>query len=183
MKYKMGSVDFLIFKNFIDEKTANSLNKWCFENYQKNFFQDAHMGLPQTRYTTRYTTDWNSFSFPQEAYEIQNKIVNELELSEFYMPNFKDGIVCGIGFDQGDIFEHTDPIYYENTVTLHCNILSQKSHIGGNTYINDILAPVEERDLLCFKVSHDRHRVDTIEGGKQRVLWVFGFCIPENQIL
>jgi hypothetical protein len=182
MKYNLKNTDFLILKNFIDRNTANSLNNWCMNNYKKSFFTDANMGTKDTRYTTRFTKDWESFSFPDECYVIKNKIINELELLNFKMPNFKDGIVCGIGFDGGDIYEHVDPTYYEKTITLHCNILSRKSNAGGNIYINDVFVPVKERDLLCFKVSRDKHRVDKIQGDRERILWVFGFCIPENEL-
>lgn len=173
---------FMIVEKFIDKQTSNSLNRWCLSNYQNDFFVDAKMGMLNTRLTTRFG-DQSKFSFPEEAYSIQKKIIEELNIKRFSFPSFKDGIVCGVGFDGGDIYPHKDPLYYPNTQTIHCNILTQKSEIGGDIHIDGELVKVQEGDLICFNVARNEHSVDTIRGERERILWVFGFCIPDDEIL
>ena len=96
--------------------------------------------------------------------------------------SFYDGIVNGIGFSPGLIEEHIDPIYYEGTNTLHCNVITQNCISGGVTIIEDAPFPVEEGDLLMYVVSKHQHRVTNIEGDRKRILWVFGFCIDDDKL-
>lgn len=168
-----------VVNNFIDEQEMNSLNKWCLANYQKPFFKDANMGKPGTRMTTRFSFQEDGLRFPEEAYKIKKKIIKTLGIENYRQPGFYDGIVCGIGFNEGSIFSHRDPVWHPGTYTFHCNIISNKPQSGGNTYVNDKLIPVNEGDLLCFDVSGQDHMVDEISGEIPRILWVFGFSLPE----
>ena len=166
----------LIVKNFIDEYTVTQLNKWTLENYNNSFFKDANMGSPGTRLTTRYSQD---FLFPDIAYIIKEKISNLLQL-DYRVPSYKDGIVNGIGFIGGSIREHKDPIWYPDTFTLHCNIISQKPISGGVTFINGTSFETQPGDLLLYPVSELYHSVDTIQGNIPRILWVFGYSIDNE---
>ena len=171
-----------ILKNFVVDE-IDALNKWCLENYTKSFFKDGNMGKPGTRLTTRNAFKKDGLvSFPKEAYIIKQKIINALNITEYKEPGFHHGIVCGIGFDDGDIYSHRDPTWHSNTYTFHCNLLSNKSIEGGNTYINNKIFSVDVGDLLCYDVSNQQHRVDTIIGDSPRILWVFGFSLPNSVI-
>jgi hypothetical protein len=168
----------IIIRNFITDEMKLELNNWCLENYKNTkIFKDADMGKKDTRLTTRYTTD-DTLIFPNVAYDIRNKIIKELNITKSFIPNFKDGIVCGIGFDSGDIFPHKDPVWFPHTYTLHCNIISQKPKSGGITFIKGLEYETNENDLLCYPVSELPHSVNEIHGDIPRILWVFGFSIP-----
>jgi hypothetical protein len=136
------------------------------------------MGDPGTRLTTRYSTVKEGLSFPDAAYRIKSRIIDKLNIQNHKEPSFFDGIVCGIGFEGGDIFSHKDPIWHKDTYTFHCNVLTSKPEQGGNTFVRNKMIPVEEGDLLCFDVSGQKHKVDKIIGEKPRILWVFGFSLP-----
>jgi hypothetical protein len=166
-----------IIKNFASEDEIEQLNLWTINNYKKHFFLDANMGIPGTRLSTRYFNDCSQLNFPKETFSIKQRIINVLDLKNFKMPGFCHGIVNGIGFNDGDIYEHTDPVWHENTYTLHCNIISQKPEVGGVTYIEGEKYETDPRDLLVYPVSEKKHNVDTIRGETPRILWVFGFCI------
>ena len=168
-----------VIKDFVKEELQN-LNSWCLNNYKKSFFKDANMGKPGTRMTTRFSSTSEGLNFPSEAYKIKSKIINRLNLVNYKQPSFHDGIVCGIGFNGGSIYPHIDPVWHKNTYTFHCNLLSNKPLLGGETYINSQLFPVECGDLLCFDVSSQEHMVSEIYGDEPRILWVFGFSIPTN---
>jgi len=163
----------IILKNFIDKYTVEQLNKWTIDNYTKEFFRDANMGKPGTRLTTRYS---HNFEFPDIAYKVKDKIISTLGI-KFLEPAYKDGIVSGIGFEGGSIFEHIDPTWHPNTYTMHCNIISQKSIDGGITYIERIPYETDPTDLLLYPVSTLSHYVDEIKGNIPRILWVFGFSV------
>jgi hypothetical protein len=167
-----------IIRNFITEVERDELNKWCLDNYKNpKLFRDANMGKKNTRLTTRYSHK-NDLIFPDISYKIRNRIITRLEITNSLVPDFKDGIVCGIGFNSGDIYKHTDPIWYPDTFTLHCNIISQKPKSGGITIIDEIEYETNETDLLCYPVSELPHSVNEIQGDTERILWVFGFSIP-----
>ena len=171
-----------IIPNFITEEERDELNKWCLDNYQNSkLFQDSDNGPKNTRLTTRYTHR-DDLMFPDVSYKIRNRIINHLEIKDSLLPGFADGIVCGIGFNSGDIYKHTDPVWYPNTITLHCNIISQKPKSGGITIIDDVEYETNETDLLCYPVSELPHSVSIIQGDTERILWVFGFCVPLPQI-
>jgi len=165
-----------VIKNFIDEYTIEQLNKWTMGNYTNEFFKDANMGIPGTRLTTRYS---HNFEFPHIAYKIKEKIISTLGI-KFQEPDYKDGMVNGIGFEGGSIFEHIDPVWYPDTYTVHCNIISQKSTSGGITYIEGVPYETDPADLLIYPVSSLSHYVDEIKGSIPRILWVFGFSVNDE---
>ncbi len=172
-----------VIKDFVN-KELDALNTWALDNYTKPFFKDSNMGIPGTGFTTRYNSEKDEIiKFPKEAYEIKEKIVKALDIKSYKNP-FRlqnNEIVCNIAFNDAEIRKHKDPIWYPETYTFHCNILSSKSEQGGNTYINDELFSVNAGDLLCYDVSNKEHVVDKVIGDSPRILWIFGFCLPDPQ--
>jgi len=182
-----------VIKKFADNTEIGILNWWSLSNFKENPHQyhdpnmDSHH--PRSRFTTRlkqhqnYTNTDVKIDYPLVSYMIQDRIIKELKLDEFkFPPPFYNGIVNGIGFGKGLIEEHIDPIYYENTCTMHCNIITKKSDSGGITVIDGIEYDVDPGDLLCYPVSEVKHRVTLTRGLTNRILWVFGFCISRNKM-
>lgn len=181
-----------VIKNFVSGQELNDLNSWTLENFKTNpqWYHDACMDdfREETRFTTRLYNDidhkeQNIFiDYPKQVYDIKKRIINFFRLEDYKQPpSFVDGIVNGIGFEGGSISEHTDPEYYVNTSTLHCNVISQKAISGGVTIIENVEYDVDEGDLLCYIVSKQKHRVTQTVGSKNRILWVFGFCIDDKK--
>ena len=175
-----------ILKNFISIDEVNILNSWCLENYTKKFFKDPHMDLryPRTRLTTRGSGLENyNIHYPKESYNVQDRLIKTLNLKNpLFPPPFYNGIVNGIGFENGSIFSHQDPVYYKNTFTLHCNFITKKSFGGGVTIINGREYDIDQTDALIFIVSHQKHEVTKITGNKPRILWCYGFCISQEEM-
>jgi hypothetical protein len=178
-------------RKFCSEYEKKILNNWTLSHYEDPYFQDANMDLENTgtRLTTRFSDEHeiSKFShmvkYPNEAYDVKSRIIDYFKLQNYPHPQtFKNGIVNGIGFSGGSICDHIDPIYYENTHTLHCNIVTQNSEIGGVTIIEEIEHKVNDCDLLYYIVSKHNHKVTKIEGSKHRILWVFGFCIDNYKL-
>jgi hypothetical protein len=135
------------------------------------------MGLKDTRFTTRYYKDCNKLSFPVEALDLRVKIADFLNIKNYNDPPYCNGIVCGIGYSGGDIYEHIDPAYYDGTYTLHCNAITQAAEDGGITVIDGVFYPTKPKDILVYPVSKVMHKVTAIKGYTPRILWVFGYCI------
>jgi len=172
----------LKFSDFISLNEAQELSNWTLQNKNKEFFKDAEMG--GKRITTRFSTDMN-FEYPKIVKDIRNKIINLLDLHEQeenkIYPPFKDGAVASCAFESDTCFEHIDPVWHKGFHTMHCNIITQAPKNGGNLILNGVLEQMRERELNCYLVSKLPHGTDLVEGSKERLMWVFGFCIQEDK--
>lgn len=180
-----------IVKNFLFDDEIIKLNQWTLDNWRNSYFKDAHMDAlhPGSRFTTRMSNDLVAkdtdvvINYPKECYNIRNRIKNFFNLHTYdHPPSFYNGIVNGIGFSPGLIEDHIDPVYIQGTNTLHCNVITQNSKSGGITIIEGVEYPVSEGDLLMYVVSKHNHRVTEIEGDRERILWVFGFCVDDCKL-
>jgi len=182
-----------IIHNFITDEERKSLNKWTLNNYKSSCFMNPRMNndTKQTRFTTRHAHyRENNFKdykvkYPEESYSIQKRLFKYFNLdyrSIIPWPHFTDGIVTTIAFPPGSCFSHVDPIYYKDTYTLHCNIITQMPQKGGITTIENESYEVSENDVLMYITSHLNHEVNEIIGEKPRILWVFGFCLNKEEM-
>jgi len=169
-------------ENFISKKDSKILSKWILDNSHKSFFKSANMG--GNRKTTRYSTDEN-FLYPKEVLDIRKKIIDKLNLQENEIKNiyppFKDGIVASYAEDNDTCYEHTDPVWVEGYETLHCNIITQAPDQGGEVVINKNKYIMKENELFCYRVSKSSHKVLEVKSKKPRLMWIFGFCVNEEQ--
>lgn len=169
-------------KNFISKESSKILSDWILNNSDKSFFKDANMR--GNRKTTRYSTSEN-FSYPNEALEIRKKIINKFNLYEnekhALYPPFKNGILASFAENNDTCYLHKDPIWIKNYETLHCNIITQAPEEGGELVINEEKYTMKENELFCYRVSKNNHEVLKIKSKKPRLMWIFGFCVNEQQ--
>lgn len=167
--------------NFITPDEAKILTAWTLQNHNEAYFLDANMG--GTRKTTRYSPEYD-FQYPEIALKIRQRIVDLLcaqDLEEHCVrPPFKDGIVASYAPPGDSCFEHVDPVWFDGMHTLHCNVLSQAPEAGGIVYVEGTPYEMQERELFCYRVSRDKHGVTEILGNKARCMWVFGFCVLDD---
>jgi len=168
--------------NFISLKEATILTDWVLINQDEDFFRYADMG--GIRKTTRFSTD-KHFDYPKESLEIRKQIISKFNLEENekknLYPPFKNGIVASCAYDTDTCYEHVDPEWHEGLDTLHCNIITQSPDEGGEVIVGGRKHHMVERELFCYRVSKIEHEVLKINTKKPRVMWVFGFCISEEQ--
>lgn len=180
-----------IIKDFLSEEEVNDLNVWALNNYRGPFFvppTDMDSGYAKyrpTRLTTRGFGLTNApLEYPEVAYQIQKRIKNLFEIEDYlYPPPYFNGIVCGVCLRGGYIDTHIDPIFYDDTETVHCIFKTQKPDSGGNTIIENLeFDKINDRDMLIAVVSKQKHGASRIVGNKPRVLWYFGFCLNDEKI-
>jgi hypothetical protein len=168
--------NYKIFKNFLTERQCDILSEWILENKDKSFFKDANMkGI---RLTTRYS-NVNDFIFPKESYKIKEKIINKLKIKKFNLPSFKDGMIASYAASGDTCYNHKDPVWKENTITLHCNI-KLSNNLGGNPVIENEKINLKKGDMWIYPVSNVIHGSDLITGKIPRTTWIFGFCIKQE---
>lgn len=177
-----------VVKNFINDEEVKILSDWTLSHYKKPYFVDPRMNNDevQTRFTTRHAygrnKEYQNFKvdYPKEVFDIQNRLLEYLNLSKdsiIPFPSFTNGIVTTIAFPPGSCCKHTDPIYYPNTYTLHCNFCTQNPENGGTTLIEEKEYSFEYKDMIMYITSHLEHEVTEISGNTPRILWVYGFSI------
>jgi hypothetical protein len=182
-----------IVKNFISDSEIYKLNQWTFNNYRKPYFMNPRMNNDsiQTRFTTRHSygrcEEYSEYKvqYPKEVYDIQKRLIKYLKIKKNTIapwPSFTDGICTTIAFSPGSCCKHTDPIYFHNTYTLHCNFVTQNPEYGGITYIEDTPYKFEKNDMIMYVTSHLEHEVTEIYGNIPRILWVYGFCISITEM-
>lgn len=180
-------------KNFITDEEIDKLNEWTLDNYTQPYFINPQMNEDkfQTRFTTRHSycrsKEYQNYKvkYPKESYNIQKRIFNHLKLEENDIapwPSFTDGICTTIAFSPGSCCKHIDPIYSDNTYTLHCNFVTQNPKSGGITYINNNPYLFEKNDMFMYITSHLDHEVTEISGNIPRILWVYGFSISPQKM-
>ena len=166
--------NYRIYNNFISIEECNYLSNWIIENKNNAFFKDANMN--GKRLTTRYS---DNFYFPKLAYQIQNRVIKKLNLKDYYLSNFKDGMIASYAEPGDTCYIHRDPVWIENTITLHCNI-KLSSNEGGNPIIEGEKINLKKGDMWVYPVSNVDHGSDIVLGDIPRTMWVFGFSINKN---
>ena len=177
-----------IVKNFITNEEIKVLNQWTLDNYKEPYFINPGMNKDnvQTRFTTRHayarSEEYQDYKvkYPKEIYDIQKRLIDYLNVKNNSIapwPSFTDGVVTTIAFPPGSCCKHIDPVYYENTYTLHCNFVTQNPENGGITYVENVPYLFGEKDMVMYITSHLEHEVTEISGNTPRILWVYGFCI------
>lgn len=158
------------------------MSNWILKNKDSSFFKDANMG--GIRKTTRYS-DHKDFEYPDIIKQIRAKIVSFLNLNNSeslgLIPPFKNGVVASCAFPGDTCYSHVDPIWVEDHHTLHCNVLTQEPESGGHLILDGQTKIMKERELVCYLVSKNSHETTKILGNKLRLMWVFGFCVTQQQ--
>lgn len=175
-------MNLLRFSNFISREEAREMSSWVLSNKENNFFTNANMG--GVRLTTRFSSH-DSFEYPSIVLSIRKRILNLLDLHEEesfnIKPPFKNGIVASCAFPGDTCYEHVDPIWHQGFNTLHCNVVTQSPDNGGQLILNGVVEPMQELELCCYLVSKVPHSTTLIGGAKERIMWVFGFCVDDNK--
>ena len=159
--------------NFVSDEECAHLSSWIMENH--NRFVPANMG--GNRKTTRYLK--RGIEFPELAFVVRERVKQYLQLSDAVKPPFLNGMVASYANPGDTCYAHRDPVWYPGHHTLHCNIIVQKPESGGNVVIEGKEYDMPQGDMICYYVSDLRHGVTEVKGNKDRLMWIFAFCVKD----
>jgi hypothetical protein len=171
-----------IIKNFITEEVAEVLNTFTLSSINKGVFKDGvisrQFNPPGSQMVTRFSPE---IVFPNEAFNIQNKLKTLLSLSDTDLHTFAHhtSIVVNCSFAPARVIKHIDP--KQNGLSLlRCNILSSAPEAGGLLHVEDTPITQPELSVYFCLVSDYHHYVTPVEGDKPRILWQFGFNVDKE---
>lgn len=161
----------------ISKQELKVLSDFAKTNYASHTFKDANMR--GNRVTTRYT-DERLIRYPQEAYNIRERIQQALVSSE-PISKFPHGIVVSYAKIGDSCYSHKDPVWVEDKFTVHCNLLVSPAESGGDLYIEKEYCAMPVGTVICYPVSEVEHETTQIKGVSPRIVWIFGFTMkPED---
>lgn len=170
-------------KNFLTLEECSMLNAWVDEGVEKKWL-DVGISKGQSNYTKRFTSRLygDRFEYPQIVLDISNRIRKFCGVDSYGLigDHGRDGVVVSCTFDGGDVYAHRDPCSKEGLAALRCNVMTRKADVGGQLYVNGQCINIEVGDLHCYLASNYEHYVTTVEGGTNRVLWMFGAYVPQE---
>ena len=168
---------YLHLPKIIGEEKIKVLHDWITENKDSDNFRWA--GHPGTiRRTTRFS---ESVKYPQISREIKNEIAEKLNIISYKEPDYPDGMVATYGYPNDCCEMHMDPRWYQGHTTFHCIVLLSDIN-GGNPLIEDQKCEIQRGDGLFYAVSEIMHGSSVLLGKDPRLLWIFGFCIPDEDV-
>ena len=169
----VGANKICVIDGFASDAECAALANWTEQNFSQKFFRSV-CGRISTR------ADRGKIPFPQEAYVIQNRVIEALGLSGVRLAPFVDGMYAGCSRNMREYrYEpHRDPTYFPGTYTLHCNIVVTDSPGGAVAIQNNGVVEMQKGRLVAYPVSELTHEVLEAKSEAPRNLWVFGFCVP-----
>lgn len=169
----------LVKKHFITAEKCAQLNAWVDEGVENKWLDKGINRGSGWEYAKRLTTRnyGDRFEYPDIAYEVFQKITDDLDLYGFrksVVGGGRDGVVVSCTFPGGDVYKHTDPLE-NNMQVLRCNIMTRAAEVGGELFVDDQKIDVGVGDLHCYLASNIPHYVTEVQGNTPRVLWMFGY--------
>jgi hypothetical protein len=181
----------LIVRNFISQDECDALNSWVDSAIKEDQFVDGVTGdwdkkefsTTKKRLTNRMG---KKIEYCSLVYDIQLKLRESFPVisnSEVIKNHGKDGVVVSVTYNDGDVYKHKDPSVGEGLSGARFNILSSKAESGGLIHVEDKTYELNEGDLMAYLVTDLYHSVDVCNGNNPRILFMFGFCVPEGSKL
>jgi hypothetical protein len=175
-----------VVENFLTVQECQELNDWADAAVVNGWLGDGvdifnvGQGQPLRKTTRGYES---LFTFPPVVQTISDKITARFNLQA--LTKSADGgglgVTCTLTLPGGSIVGHTDP--FESSGTLHllrCNILTRASDAGGVLLLSGVEVPLNAGDLISYSPSHIKHSVSTVGEGASRVMWLFGYQLPND---
>ena len=170
-------------KNFLTLEECSALNAWV-DKGVKNKWLDFGMSEGIFGYTKRVTTRryGNRFEYPQIVLDISSRIRKFCGVDSYSLieGHGRDGVVVSCTFPAGDVYKHKDPKIENGLSAFRCNVMTRKADTGGQLYVDNQHIDIEVGELHCYLASDYEHYVTTVEGETNRVLWMFGAYVPQE---
>jgi hypothetical protein len=171
-------------QKLINDQERDALVKWIFDNKDTEMFRKAeHPGT--VRVTTRYVT--NDVEYPDISFEIRQRIIDIFQIKKFTEltkeHGYPHGMIATYGFGSDECQTHIDWIWHPKHTTYHCVLLLTSPEKGGDLVIEEKPCNIQEKEGIYFPVSKMYHSSTKLEGEQNRLLWIFGFSVPEPKLI
>jgi hypothetical protein len=181
----------LVVRNYISQTECDNLSRWATKAVEEEQFVDGVSGdwdkktftRVKTRLTNRMSTNIN---YCETVYTIQKRLRNDFDKisdAPVIEGHGKDGVVVSITYNDGDVYKHKDPSVGEGISGARFNILSSIPENGGLIHVEDKTYQMNPGDLMAYLVTDFYHSVDQCHGESPRIMFMFGFCVPEGSKL
>jgi len=181
----------VVVRNYATKEECDLLTKWAMEAVKEDQFVDGVSGnwdtkeftRVKTRLTNRMSTNIN---YCETVYTIQKRLRNDFDKisdAPVIEGHGKDGVVVSITYNDGDVYKHKDPSVGEGLSGARFNILSSVPENGGLIHVEDKTYQMNPGDLMAYLVTDFYHSVDQCHGESPRIMFMFGFCVPEGSKL
>lgn len=169
-----------VIPKFATEAEIQALNDWANLGVSNKWLDTGicNRNLTSLRVTSRLYA--GRYQYPQAVLDVSKRIRDFLGLNEYPLitGHGRNGIVVSYTYPGGDVYKHKDPKSSEGLATLRCNILTQKSDVGGILYVDGQQIDINVGDLHCYLVSEHEHWATKVEGNTPRIMWMFGAHVP-----
>lgn len=168
-----------VIKNFLSNEEIIKLNNLAMHYYKTGIAtQNGYFN----RYSCRFAA--KDFVYDPFIYDIQNRVTTSLGLGnlEVDLDRGVSGINMAINFAGSYIETHTDPKADNGAAVYRCNLLTQKSVIGGDLVFNGEIVNINPGDLHAYLASEFPHELTKVGGDVPRILWLFSYCAPQNTL-
>ena len=176
-----------VFQKFIDSEELIVLKNWCEKSVEDNRFYNG----PPDRYVLRlrknFPESWEGKDitdshFRKKTYSLSNKLVipecidaiEEKLIKRFKIPcTEKPDVFMSLHKEGGEIYKHRH-FPKDGFCDLRFNIFINKTD-GGDPVVNDIVAKVNNGDLIIFS-GNELHHTTKVESGN-RIILSYGFFV------
>jgi hypothetical protein len=181
----------LIVRDYISKEECDLLTKWAMEAVEAGQFVDGVSGNWETKEFTRVKTRLTNrmsdrVHYCETVYAIQKKLRNDFDKisnAPLIEDHGKDGVVVSITYNDGDVYKHKDPSVGDGLSGARFNILSSVPEQGGLIHVEDKTYQMNPGDLMAYLVTDFYHSVEKCCGESPRIMFMFGFCVPQGEKL
>ncbi len=181
----------LVIRNYATKEECDLLTRWTLQAVEDGQFVDGVSGNWDTKEFTRVKTRFTNrmsdrINYCDTIYSIQKRLRNDFEKissAPVIEGHGKDGVVVSVTYNDGDVYKHKDPSVGEGLSGARFNILSSVPEDGGLIHVEDKTYQMNPGDLMAYLVTDLYHSVERCYGESPRILFMFGFCVPEGSKL
>lgn len=164
--------------SLVSETEQTVLCDWITDHKDTSIFCDSEHATERRRDTSIAIPD--RFTYPQCAYDIKQRIVDNLKLQDPKLVPYPYGMLASYVLPGDKRMPRRDfPLHYNHTI-YHCLLLLSPIQ-GALQVINGNEYNLNPRDGLFYSASDLDYCTTELTGDNPGLFWLFGFSVPNEQ--
>ena len=164
--------------NLISEQEQMILRDWIVTHQDTSIFYESEYRTERRRDTSAAIPD--RFTYPQCAFDIRQRIVDNLKLEDPKLVPYPYGMVASY-VNPGDVrSQYLDGTWHEDH-TSYCCITSLSPAEGISHIVAGKEYALEARAGLFYTSSELAYSTTELIGTEPKMFWLFGFSVPNEQ--